>query len=119
MKGGEVQGGIYLAPVQLSLRYAVLYPDANFGYYKSPTVYPIVSKAPIHELNPSMTIFIGSHVKLLMDLQIWVNVPVAMETDLGAYNLMSMPDQTGTGVTKGFIERQNAASGRMNFQFVF
>lgn len=119
MKGGEVQGGIYLAPVQLSLRYAVLFPDSNFGYFKTPTIYPIVSKTPIHEINPGMNIFFGDHVKLTMDMQIWIGVPVATEVDLGAYNLMTMPDQSKLAVTSGAVERQNAITGRMNFQFMF
>jgi len=119
MRGGAAHGGIFIAPVLMSLRYAVLYPDENFGYFKSPTTYPIVGKAPIHEITPSMTFFFGRHVKLTMDLQIWIGVPVAMEPNLGAYNLMTMPDQAKWAASTDAVKRQNAATGRMNFQFTF
>ncbi len=128
LMGGEAYIGVYIKPIQVSLRYAVLLPDKNnnFAYkeYNSSGgligVFPIINDNPIHEINPSISIYISRNVKLVSDLQIWLDVPVAQETGLGPYNLMSQPDQaTIADPASGEIERQNTVSARMNFQLMF
>ncbi|HNX23263.1 MAG TPA: porin [Spirochaetota bacterium] len=123
MYGGAAQVGFYIAPVQLALRYAVLYPSKEFGYYDSATTttYELgqIDKK-IQEINPALNIFVNDHLSISMDLQIWLDVPVATEGGLGAYNLMTMPGQAS--VAKGAtndIDRQNAGTARMKVQYIF
>ncbi|MHB9154632.1 MAG: porin [Endomicrobiales bacterium] len=114
--GGVVSGNLYYTPVVgIGLRYAVLFPDTKFA--KSGT--PLLKDAtPIQEITPAVKFNLKNNVRLIFDLPIGIDVPVAEEVGNGTYNLMTQPDQTSY-VTSGGITRETTLAGRLVFQFAF
>jgi hypothetical protein len=113
MVGSRAQFGFLKNRWGLGLRYAILIPDdkpASTGGRKL-----FVNRAPIHEITPSLTIFHKKNFKIVMDAPLLIDVPVAVETNLGSYVLTDQPDQTNAGT----IIRQTVPSGRMVAQFSF
>lgn len=121
--GGEAQASVYYAPVEVAVRYGIVFPDPNMGYYTSSNTYQIVTdNSPIHEINPALNIYFNNqNVKLTMDMQIFLNAPIVYEIGMGPYNLMLQPSQTAYIASKpgSTITRQIAINARMLFQFMF
>ncbi len=123
--GGRAQVGLGWQPIEVALRYSVLVPDTKMAYTSAAPaskLFPIfgANAAPIQEITPSLTYFIkGEDVKLTFDLPVLLDNPVAIEKDLGAYSLTSMPDQTSVLGTGGSVMRQTVIQGKMTLQYAF
>ena len=57
----------------------------------------------------------GNRVKLTAELPVGINIPVAVEPNIGAFPLTQQPDQT-TVITNGRVERQTIVEARLQLQ---
>ncbi len=119
--GGRTQIGIYRKPFEVSVRYAVIRPDANFANGGA----SVTGTGLIHEVTPGATYYFKGHqMKLIVDAPLLINVPVVTEPAVGAYVLTEQPDQasvlnpTRTG-GPGTVVRQFVPEGRILFQAGF
>ena len=114
--GVRGQGGVSYGPVEIALRYAVLFPDANF----SAGGQSITGTKPIQEFTPSAAYYIhGQRLKLVADLPILVNTPVITEKNVGSYVGTELPDQTSVLAKGGTVGRQTVVEGRLMLQAAF
>ncbi len=120
---GRLQGGYFINPFEIALRYAFLRPDENFGVKDNAgTVYPIVDSKLMQEITMSFSYYIeGNRVKLTAELPFFINEPVVTEPNLGAYPLIQQPDQTTVlaAAAKGTVERQTVVEARLQLQVIF
>ncbi len=126
LSAGMAKFGVYFAPIEMALRYGIIIPDPNMGYYDSTTklTWPLVDSKPIHEITPAMTIYFKKHnLKLIFDLPIGIDVPVGEEVNLGSLSMLTQPDNVSfiknTGKVGTLFPRQNTVNGRMILQFSF
>ncbi len=119
--GGRAQGGYYSNPLEFALRYSFLRPDENFGVKdNSGNVYKIVDHRLIQEITGAISYYPeGNKVKLTAELPVYINEPLAIERNLGAYPLLQQPDQTTVIATGGRAERQTVVEARMQLQVMF
>jgi hypothetical protein len=122
--GGVTSADLLFKNWALSLRYAVVSPDENMAYTytdavtKETTLYPITDKN-IQEIGGSIVRFIRNHnLKLIADLVVQMDVPVAIEEGNGAYNLMAQSDQVSYAANEG-IELQENYIGKLMVQYEF
>ena len=114
--GGRVQGGIAYGPVEIALRYSVLFPDANFSNGGQ----GITGSKPVQEITPSAAYYIhGQRLKLVADLPVLVNAPVITEKNVGSYVGTELPDQASVLAKGGTVARQNVVEGRLMLQAAF
>lgn len=125
LSGARIQAGIYKKPVELALRYAILFPDNDFAYlWGNDTTKSSIfgdNLRPIHEVTPSFAYYVqDNNLKVQLDLPIGFDHPVMVRpTDRGALDLMKMPDQTRYFENGGQVERQTVAEARLLFQLSF
>ena len=118
--GGRVQAAYFTNPFEIAMRYALLRPDENFGITNTQgAVFQIVDSKLIQEITAAVSCYFhGNRVKLTGELPVGINVPIAMEPNLGAYPLTQQPDQT-TVIPNGRVERQTVVEARMQLQVMF
>lgn len=113
--GGRAQAGIAFRPLEVAVRYAVLFPDANFASSGA----QVTGTKPMQELTPSATWYIrGQELKVVADLPVLINTPVFIEKGLGGYVGVEQPDQTSV-IAKGSVARQTVVEGRLMLQASF
>jgi len=132
--GGEAAVGYLFKPFQVALRYAMILPDKNMGYFASKSgstttqVLPgqgnaagannFIGGRAIHEIDPSATWYLkGQNVKLVLDAPIYLDMPVTVDSSVGAYVLGDMPDQIT--VSDGGMKRETVSEIRGMIQFMF
>lgn len=116
MGGLRVKGGVGRGPIDVSLRYAALFPDAHFAQGGA----PLTGTSPIHEFTPSLAYrFAGDHLKLVADLPVLLQAPVFTEPNVGAYVGTDLPDQSTVLASGGQVARQNVVEGRLLLQARF
>ena len=82
-------------------------------------IFQIVDNKWIQEITMAVSYYLhGNRIKLTAELPIGINVPVATETNLGAYPLMQQPDQT-TVIPAGNVSRQTVVEARLQLQVMF
>ncbi|MBN1996761.1 hypothetical protein JW935_04355 [candidate division KSB1 bacterium] len=91
--------------LQLGARYSMFTPDKEIGFLENKGVKVIA---------PAVTCYFNKNLKLIMDLPVMFDAPLANEEGLGHYNLIYQPGQTYLPV-----ERKTAITGRMILQFAF
>jgi len=118
--GARAQGAYFTNPFEIALRYAFLRPDDNFGVRNSQGVlFKIVEKKLIQEITAAVSYYVhGNRVKVTAELPVGINVPIAIEQNLGAYPLTEQPDQT-TVIPNGRVERQTVVEARLQLQVMF
>jgi hypothetical protein len=130
LKGGRVQVGAFRKPVDVNLRYAVLFLDTRMANTSAPATGPalhsplVSERKPIQELTPSLTYHYKDNVAVTVDLPILINMLVFQENGVGAYLASEQPDQTtvvkpGTTRGTGWVERQTVPEARILFQVTF
>jgi hypothetical protein len=113
--GGRVQAGVAYKAFEVALRYAILFPDANFSSGGA----SITGKKPMQEITPTATWYIkDQQLKVVADLPVLINTPVFTEKGLGNYVGVEQPDQT-TVIAKGGVARQTVLEGRVMLQAGF
>lgn len=127
--GARAQAGYYQAPFEAMLRYAVVFPDANFATTNTTAGSPTVGQTtpilpggtPIQEITPALTYFLqGDQLKLVVDFPILVNAPVVTEQGFGNYNLVNQPDQAALlNNPANAISRQLVFQMRAGLQYAF
>ncbi len=137
--GGVAKVGIYMAPLQIGMRFAILLPDSMMGkLYTGSTVtasYPAwmvarkgtvygLGTTPIIEFGPAVNLYLAKNVKILMEFKIWVDVPMYNDLNVGSNNIMVMPDVFSTAAgSQQFLApplyRLSTWDARMQFQFAF
>ncbi len=114
--GGRVQAGVGLRPFEVALRYAVLFPDANFasGGHRA------TGTQALQEITPSATYFLeGRRLKLVAELPVLINTPVVTENKVGSYVGVELPDQLGLLAKGGTVGRQTVVEARLMLQASF
>jgi hypothetical protein len=130
LKGGRVQVGAFRNPVDVNLRYAVLFLDTRMANTYTPATGPalhsplVTGNKPMQELTPSLTYHYKPNVAVTVDLPILFNMVVFQENAVGAYLANEQPDQTtvvkpGTTRGTGWVERQTVPEARILFQVTF
>jgi hypothetical protein len=113
--GGRVQAGVAYKPFEVAIRYAVLFPDANFSSNGA----QITGSKPMQEITPTATWYInGQKLKVVADMPLLINTPVFIEKGLGGYVGVEQPDQTSV-IAKGSVARQTVVEGRVMLQAAF
>lgn len=113
--GGRVQAGVAYKKFEVALRYAVLFPDANFSSGGA----KITGTQPMQEVTPTATWYInGQKLKVVADMPLLINTPVFIEKGLGGYVGVEQPDQTSV-IAKGSVNRQTVVEGRLMLQAGF
>ncbi len=122
--GGVLGVNLLRETWEIGLRYAAVDPGNDYAYTETDadtgtkTLHSITDKI-IHEITPSIVYNWHRHnLKIITDLTIQLDVPVAREPGTGVYNLMLQPDQVSY-VTRGGIEHQDLYIGRMIVQYTF
>ena len=130
--GGEAQVGYLFKPFEVDLRYAMILPDKNMGYFATVSGSTTNQELPgqgasgnnfiggraIHEIDPSATWYLkGQNVKLVLDAPIYLDMPVTVDSSVGSYVLGDMPDQIT--VYSGGMKRETVAEIRGMLQFMF
>jgi len=132
--GAEAQVGYLFKPFEVDMRYAVLLPDENMGYFatynagtktttqtlpgQGGSANNFIGGRAIHEIDPSATWYLkGQNVKLVLDAPIYLNMPVTVDSSVGSYVLADMPDQITT--YSGGMKRETVAEIRGMLQFMF
>ncbi len=114
--GGRIQAGVGFSPVEIALRYAVLFPEKNFAA----GAMPITGGDPIHEITPSIAYFFDDQrLKLVADVPMLLGTPVVTEPKVGQYVATELPDQTAVLTKGGSIARQNVIEARLMLQAAF
>ncbi len=103
------------------IRYAFVRPDTVMGAGISPAFPQPIGDKPITELIPMLSFrFLENRVKLLLEVPIWLDMPVVIEKDVGAYVLLQQWDQLRIVATAGNrVERQNIIGVRAAVQMGF
>lgn len=117
--GGQAQAAISNPWFQGAIRYGVLFPDPAFANAGVPI---IGNRNPINEVTPSLAYSImGDQLKLIADLPITFNAPVATETNVGSYLLTQVPaaEAALAGNGKGSVGTQNVVEARLMLQALF
>ncbi|MCS7154299.1 MAG: OprO/OprP family phosphate-selective porin [Bacteroidetes bacterium] len=106
--GGRLQAVLSGEKLDLGLRYAFVQPDADFGRGLNTQVPQPIGDKRIGELTPMLAYrLLGSNAKLIIEVPVWFDMPVAIENNIGAYALHQQPDQITYIRTAGNrIERQ-------------
>jgi hypothetical protein len=122
LAGGAAHAAIAKGNVELGVRYAFLRPDEKFSV--STTTAKGFRITPdgkiIQEVTPALTYHLKKgRSKIILDAPIFIDVPVAIEKNIGAYVLTEQPDQTGYLKTGGRVERQTVVEGRLLYQLSF
>lgn len=127
--GGRAQAGLYRAPFEAAVRYAVLVPDAGFATTNTTAGSPTLGQAtrilpdgaPIQEITPALTYFLdGDRFKLLVDFPVQLGAPVVLEKGIGSYNLVNQPDQAALLTTPAHtLSRQLVFQVRAGLQYAF
>ncbi len=130
--GAEAQVGYLFKPFEVALRYAMLLPDRNMGYFATVSgtttnqTLPgqgangnnFIGSRAIHEIDPSATWYLkGQNVKLTLDAPVYLDMPVTVDNLVGSYVLADMPDQIT--VYNGGMKRETVAEIRGMLQFMF
>ena len=106
--GGSFQGAFHQPKMDIGVRYAFLKPDNDFSSG--------IGDEIIHEVTPALTYKLkGDNVKLIVDMPMLINVPVATESGVGSYVLSEQPDQ----ITSGSVGRQKVVQLRTILQVLF
>jgi hypothetical protein len=126
LKGGRVQLGVKRGPVEASLRYAVLYPDADMANTYTVTGQPPQNSKltgdnqPLREVTPSLVWQYRKNVAIVADLPILLDAIVFTENNLGVYVATSHPDQSSVVKPNfGSVGRQTVKQARLMFQLSF
>jgi hypothetical protein len=106
--------------LEVAARYAYLLLDTDMTPGGGKKI--MTGRSPIQEITPAITYHIKKgRSKVILDLPILVNAPVAVEKGLGTYVLIpEQPDQTTVATTAGnIITRRTIVEGRMIYQLMF
>lgn len=121
MAGGAGTIGVAKSKVELAARYAYLALDRDMSPGAGKKI--IRDRTPVQELTPSITYHVKKgRSKIILDLPILFDVPVAVEKGLGSYVLIpEQPDQTTVvnTVAGSYITRRTVVEGRMIYQLTF
>jgi hypothetical protein len=108
MYGGRLQASATKKPWEYALRYAVLLPDKNFAggagtdFAAGSGPVPITpSGSPIHEVASSITYYLRDWSRLVLEVNVLLNVPVIHESGIGSYVATEQPDQTTAPIKAG------------------
>jgi hypothetical protein len=108
--------------LEATVRYAAILPDRNL---LSGTT-EVTGGKLINEITPGLTYTHSKNIRIIADLPIMVNAPVATEQNLGDYVLTDQPDQAsmlkpaaGATTAVGKVERKNVVAARLMFQGSF
>lgn len=117
LAGGQAQVVLSRRPVDLALRYALLYSDDKFAFGAK----RLMGTKPIQEVTPALTYHLkGRWARITLDLPVLLDVPVVTETGIGSYVLTEQPDQANALAVKGStLDRQTVVQGRLLFQIGF
>lgn len=119
--GAWVAAQVSWKTVTGAIRYSFLRPDTAMGQGLSQSVPQPIGDKPIQELLPMVSFsFLDGRVKLIAEVPIWLDVPVAIEQNVGAYVLLHQWDQITLIRTQGNrIERQTVVGVRAAVQMGF
>lgn len=120
LSGGVGTVGLAKGNTEVAARYTYLLLDRDMTPGSGKKI--VTDRRPVQEITPSLTYHIKKgHSKLVFDLPILMNVPVAVEKGLGAYVLTEQPDQTVVvnTVPGSIISRRTVVEGRMIYQLSF
>ncbi len=117
LAGGQAQVALSRNPVDVALRYAILYSDDKVAFGAT----RLMGTTPIQELTPALTYHLkGRWARITLDLPVLIDVPVVTETGIGSYVLTEQPDQSSALAVKGStFDRQTVVQGRLLFQIGF
>ncbi|MCS6965190.1 MAG: OprO/OprP family phosphate-selective porin [Candidatus Kapabacteria bacterium] len=103
------------------LRYAFLRPDTVMGQGLNQAVPQPIGDKPIQELLPMVAIkLLDGRFKLIAEVPVWIDAPVAIEKNVGAYVLLHQWDQITLIRTAGNeIQRQTIVGFRVAVQMGF
>ena len=121
LSGGRLQAVLSTEKLDLGLRYAFVRPDADLGKGLNAQVPEPIGDKGMGELTPMLAYrFMRAPVKLILELPVWFDVPVAIENGIGAYPLHQQPDQITYIRTAGNrIERQTIYGLQATLQLRF
>jgi len=121
--GGVASANLFFSDWMIGIRYAIVDPDSDLAYTLKNadtgevSLHSITDK-PIHEITPSVVYFLRKYnVKIVADIAIQLDAPVAVEAGNGVYNLMQQPDQVKY-VAKS-VELQDTYLAKMVVQYNF
>lgn len=119
--GGWVAAIAKFERVAAGIRYGAVRPDTAMGQGLSQTVSNPIGDRLIQELVPMVSVsFLQDRLKLIAEVPVWIDVPVAIEKDVGAYVLLHQWDQIALIRTQGnTIERQTVVGVRLAAQMGF
>ena len=121
MTGGVGSFAMRRGNLELAARYAALILDTDVTPGAGQKI--VTGKKPVHEVTPAIVYHMRrGQSKIILDLPILINTPVAVEKGLGAYVLIpEQPDQTTVvnTVPGSYIDRKNVVAGRLLYQLTF
>jgi hypothetical protein len=121
LAGGTGTLGAAKGNLELAARYAYLLLDENMSPGAGKKI--VKGRTPVQELTPAVTYHIKKgRSKIILDLPILFDVPVAVEKGMGTYVLIpEQPDQTTLVNTLpgSYITRRTVVEGRMIYQLSF
>ncbi len=119
--GAWVAATVAFDNVTAGVRYSFLRPDTAMGQGLSQTVTQPIGDKPIQEVLPMVSFsFLDGRLKLIAEVPVWLDVPVAIEQNVGAYVLLHQWDQITVIRTQGNeIQRQTVVGLRAAVQMGF
>lgn len=116
---GRGQVAWELAPVEVALRYSVMFPDKKMAVDGR----SIAGWDPVHQVTPAITYtFEKSGARLVADLPLHFGAPVITEAGIGNYLLTQQVDQTSMLKGEdpvGSVSRKNVYGARLMLQATF
>ncbi len=119
--GGRLQASLYWKAVEFGVRYAFVRPDPAFGSHLNPKVPEPIGERLIQEVTPTLVYYYRKHnAKLIVDVPVFIDAPVAVENGIGTYVLLQQPGQI-TYVTgaQNVLRRQTVVEVRALLQVGF
>jgi hypothetical protein len=117
VNGARFEASTALNPVELALRYAVIYPTHDFKY----AGVMLTGDDPFQEVAASLTYFHRSFSRFTFEAGFHLNTPVVIEPNVGAYVLVEQPDQVTVtkAPTNGYVQRQFVPEAKFMYQLTF
>jgi len=118
---GRVQGNYQWGPYDLGLRYAALKMDPVVKYRSAGKFFDSNMGPVIHEVTPSAAWRLkGNNLKIIADAPVFLEMPLFIETGVGAYVFAEQPGQVSSLATAGnSTVRDTVVQARLLFQFLF
>ncbi len=115
VSGGRAVVAMARKPFEAAIRYAFIAPSDAFAISGK----QITGSEWIHELTPSVTYWHNANSRLMLEVPLSINAPMANEKGLGQYSLMEMPQETTVLKTGGSVSRKFSPEVRLMYQFQF